>query len=480
LAAGLVTEAIYLVVTLRLPWWRYGWSLRSWRELLGDTWHAYGACLLGAGILVAAYLVGWYGLKRLVLHQPALGRKIVWVFAVTFAATLFWLMPITSDLFNYLRQSHLLTDLGVNPLLDVPVKARGAVEGASGFEDQLLRAYPTVYASNPSIYGPAWILVAAPGTAARNDAASGLLYLKGLAAAAFLASAWLVERILRRVRPGAALKGLYLFAWNPLVLLMAVGDGHNDMVMMAVVLLAIWFLMRESWVLAFGALALSAWVKYVGALLMPLFVLYLLVQPRAGRTWNPWPAWAKGTLAALAVSGLVYWPLGSVEWALGVLERLLKPENWSLSIDPQLVLAMQGLFATGLAGMRTTLPTLMLAVGLALFCAAYLFMTGRLLADLMRKGQGVAHHACLPCRPASGSDSESRMQRLLNVGFVVSLLVFLLGAVRSQPWHLIWPASLAGLSAQRWAWPVIVALSALLLAAQIWVEWGTPGLAISH
>jgi hypothetical protein len=66
----------------------------------------------------------------------------------------------------------------------------------------------------------------------------------------------------------------------------------------------------------------------------------------------------------------------------------------------------------------------------------------------------------------------------LDTGFLVSLLVFLFGAARSQPWHLIWPASLAGLSTQRWAWPMVILLSALMLVTQIWVEWGTPGLTL--
>ena len=43
---------------------------------------------------------------------------------------------------------------------------------------------------------------------------------------------------MHRLTPGAALEGLYFFAWNPLVLLMAVGDGHNDIVLVALVLLA--------------------------------------------------------------------------------------------------------------------------------------------------------------------------------------------------------------------------------------------------
>jgi hypothetical protein len=67
------------------------------------------------------------------------------------------------------------------------------------------------------------------------------------------------------------------------------------------------------------------------------------------------------------------------------------------------------------------------------------------------------------------------LQHLANASFLAALLAFVLGAARSQPWHLIWPVALAGLSDRRWAWPVSLGLSAAMLAAQVWVEWGAPG-----
>jgi hypothetical protein len=120
----------------------------------------------------------------------------------------------------------------------------------------------------------------------------------------------------------------------------------------------------------------------------------------------------------------------------------------------------------------------MLAVGLILFGLVYFFLTGWLVVDLGRTARIQAE----PGGTQSGSGLRplplERVQRILDAGFLVSLLVFLLGAARSQPWHLIWPVSLAGLSAQRWAWPVVMVLSAMMLVSQIWVEWGTPGLTV--
>ena len=464
---GLICEAVYLIAVVRLPWWRYCSTLRCWSNLLGDGLFPFAASLAGIALLAAAYLWGW----RLVRRGADGGRTphlrvAVWGGAVLFALTLFWLLPITSDLFTYLTQAHLFTDLGLSPYEAAPLQA-----GLEASQDPLLLAYPALYASKPSVYGPAWLLISAPGTLGGNDLIFGLIYLKGLATLAFLGCAWLVERILRQVRPAAAIEGLYLLAWNPLLLFMAAGDGHNDVVMIVLVLLALWLLLRERPGWAFAFLTLSVWVKYVSVLFFPLFIIYLFkVRDRSARRAFPLPSSGPdtatptsppqssaqgavtptspprfaggieggpllpilgGLLVALAVTALVIAPFWSPSLITGLADRLLHPVNWQ--------------------GGGSGLASRALILGLLLFGAAYLFLAWRL------------------------ARQNASFQRLANACFEIALLAFVLGAARSQPWHLIWPAALAGLSDRRWAWPLVAALSVLMLVVQVWVEWGMPG-----
>ncbi len=415
LAAGVASEAVYLAAAVRLPWWRLGSHLTGWSDILGEGWGPFAACLAGIGVLVAAYLLGWYAVRS--------GGGAVWPIwggAVVLAATLFWLQPITSDLFVYLSQSHLFTDLGANPLLHAPSEFAG---------DGLVAAYPTAYATQPSVYGPAWILLAAPATLGRYDLAWGLFYLKGLLTVAFLGSAWLVQRIVGQVRPAWAREGVYLWAWNPLVLLLGVGDGHNDLVMMALVLLAFYWLLCQRWAPAFGALTLAVWIKYVPVVLLPLFLLYAW---RCGR--SPWGVlgWSLG--AAAGVSALLLAPLGGADWVVGQVQRLVYPLNWPKEVRDAAAWALWG--------------------GLLALAVAYV----ALVRQAIRAG---------------GS-----FQRLADLSCVALGLVFLLGVARSQPWHLIWLLALAGLVGRRWVWWALTGLAAVLLAAQVWVEWGAPGLEI--
>jgi hypothetical protein len=424
MGSGLVSEAVYLIGAARLPWWHYGTRLGSWRRILAaesalpaamaET-RGLAACMAGIALLTAAYLVGWRSVRN-----GAMPRWLVWLGALSFAATLFWLMPITADLFVYLSQAHLFTDLGANPWLRAPSEFPA---------DRLIAAYRIVYTDRPSVYGPGWVLLSAVGTLGRHDLTQGLLVLKGVTAAAYLASVWLLERILRQVRPAFAAEGTYLFAWNPLVLLTAVGGGHNDIVMMAAVLLALWCLLSERWALAAMALIFSVWIKYVSIIFVPLCVLYLV---RASRGRRLGAAVAQGGLAAMLVTAAVWLPFGSPAWLLGTARRLLEPANWHYA--------------------ASDLPRLALALGLGAYIVAYGLLMGR----LGRRGVD--------------------FQGLADGAFAVAALAFGLGAARSQPWHLIWPAALAGLSAWRGAGPLVAGLSVLLLGFQVWVEWGMPGL----
>ena len=83
------------------------------------------------------------------------------------------------------------------------------------------------------------------------------------------ASAGVVAAILRRQAPERALAGVVLLAWNPVVLVETLGQGHNDIAMVFWVLAAAWALIGGRYTLAILALVLGALVKFLPVLMLP-------------------------------------------------------------------------------------------------------------------------------------------------------------------------------------------------------------------
>jgi hypothetical protein len=171
----------------------------------------------------------------------------------------------------------------------------------------------------PTVYGPVWLVISTTffniGNSLVGTFSAQLLWLRILADLAHLANAWLVWSIAglffaarpgtrppvlhltdtRRVHlPGTRLRppsvtpvathrnafalraaALLFYIWNPLLMIEFAGSGHNDVVMLTFVLLAIWLHLKGRWPLAASALALAVLVKLPALLLLPGYVWYL-------------------------------------------------------------------------------------------------------------------------------------------------------------------------------------------------------------
>jgi hypothetical protein len=137
---------------------------------------------------------------------------------------------------------------------------------------------------------------------------ANLLLLKLLFSAMALGAAYVVYRILEHLQPDYALGGALLVAWNPLILVEVSANGHNDIAMMLLALVACLAMVRQR--LALGPLLLvpSALVKYVTVLLLPLFLIYAIRrQPTRIRQILYLATTALGSLAIAAVAYAPFW-----------------------------------------------------------------------------------------------------------------------------------------------------------------------------
>ena len=177
--------------------------------------------------------------------------------------------PATAaDVFGYIAHGRLLADHGANPFVIVP------------FAYSSDPIYPFLaFPSEPSQYGPVWVLLGAGlsllASITDNPLLAEVLLYKLVSASAHVAGAALILQIARRLgaSPAMAQACAYLFLWNPTLVWEMVGNAHNDGVMMLGALLAARFLLASAWVLVLPALALGALVKLPVAILAPLFFI---------------------------------------------------------------------------------------------------------------------------------------------------------------------------------------------------------------
>jgi hypothetical protein len=210
----------------------------------------------GAALLVAmslCYLV-------VLACARALPARAVLV-AVVVAHALFLLAPplFSADVFGYVDYARLDVLHGLNPY------AHGAADAP---HDAVVRFVRWRDIATP--YGPLFTLASLP--LAWLSVPAALWTLKSVAALASVACVALVWRIARRrgLAPGPAVAFVGL---NPLLLAYGVGGAHNDLLLVALTLLAVLLALERRTRASGLAATLAAGVKASSGLVLPFLVL---------------------------------------------------------------------------------------------------------------------------------------------------------------------------------------------------------------
>jgi hypothetical protein len=269
LLLGIALEGVYLSVLVG-PYNLLGGLSRPAQDLgtlSGASVASAAQYLAGVGVLI---LLSWLAYRQSLRLPPAVGAAIGLAFAALFAVTLVWIYPIDAlDIFDYAMQGRILAALGGNPYVDLP---------AAFPSDPFL---PNVgWKHFPDVYGPLWTYPSAVvAWLSGRDLLAALLAFKGIAAVASLACSYLAYRITSLWQPARAAGAMILVGWNPLVILMA-GTGHNDIVMLSLVLAGIWLAASGGHGLGLWMAGLSSLVKLATAPLLPVLAVGILAERR--------------------------------------------------------------------------------------------------------------------------------------------------------------------------------------------------------
>lgn len=307
----------------------------------------------GGGLLYFGAFAALFALYLLGARLAAVARgRAAWLIVAGGAALssllLLGLYPIdASDIFDYIIFGRILAIYQANPFYTIP---------AHFPHDPVL---PYVGWSRSSFgYGPLWALLSAGQSWVALKLGDSLLTqvliykLGAIAASAVTAVA--IAGILRREAPERALLGVYLWSWNPLQLFVTAGNGHNDSVMVAPMLLSLWLATRQRWSSALLVALTGALIKYIPLLLVPLLGVAALRRLHGGARWRFVITTAFGASALIGAAFVPFWRGGDI-LSISLRARLFTTSlpAWLLSLsDPRLdhgqlqsLLARAGLLA---------------------------------------------------------------------------------------------------------------------------------------
>lgn len=222
--------------------------------------------IIGAYLTIIYSVVYWQGRDN---NWPS-GNLFLYVSILVFSSTLIAAWPMfSSDIFTYIMHGRVLGLYHANPYL-VSISHYAA--------DQI---FPWVYykwLETPMAYGPFWALLSAfLAKISGNDIIHNLFIFRLFAVVFYLVSVYLLDKILILLKSSHRQLILYLYAWNPLLLIETVNNGHNDIIMVALVLLAFYFYLKNKLWLVLPIFILACLIKYIFILLLP-FVILLLIK----------------------------------------------------------------------------------------------------------------------------------------------------------------------------------------------------------
>jgi hypothetical protein len=175
-----------------------------------------------------------------------------------------------ADVYDYIIRGRMSAVYGLNPLHDVPNQVKS---------DPFYRF--AAWHDVSSAYGPAWeVLASLASRIAGDDSIANVIVFKLLSLLGYAATALLIGLTLRELAPRRVMAGVYLFAWNPLMILMTSGGGHNDTLIAACMVLSLYCLARRWYVAATLGALLGALVKFIPLLLIPMIALIALRELR--------------------------------------------------------------------------------------------------------------------------------------------------------------------------------------------------------
>lgn len=208
----------------------------------------------------------------------------IWVIVVSAVLLVFSYPALTYDLFNYMTTAKVLYTHHENPYVVMPIEIPNEPNLAF-----------TRAANKLALYGPTWLFLSGiPHALGLGNVWATIFAFKAMNALVYLAFCWIIYRWTKNFT------NVIFFALNPLVLIEVIMNGHNDIYMMVLALIALrwknypamvasWFIKGATLVLTPLMVVKLSWEKILVISYWLLALVFFVVAPIREELY-PWYA----------------------------------------------------------------------------------------------------------------------------------------------------------------------------------------------
>lgn len=204
------------------------------------------------GFFTFYFLFLWFIKKQMLDIQSILRLMVATAGILLFA----YPAMFSFDIFNYLTTARVLFFYHENPYIIMPIE----------FINEPYLQF-THAANKIALYGPFWILLTGiPYLLGFGNFLLILLNFKLVIVSFYILTAMLIWKLTKNIFSVA------IFSLNPLVIFETLVSGHNDIVMIGLVLFSYYFLIKKKIWLSLLFFLLSIFIKYASIILMPILL----------------------------------------------------------------------------------------------------------------------------------------------------------------------------------------------------------------
>ena len=334
------------------------WTLLPSKLLFPSAWTAVGSSspardwpyiALFAATLIALTVIYAHTLHRAMQrpHSQSSSSNTRWLLILLGGVLVFGLILLfqptllSDDVFTYIFSGRILTIYHADPLNALPQQ----------FPHDPYLQWVVSGRATSNVYGPLWLWIASLLVSIGKGAVATLLLFKGIALLSHLLNCLFIWAILGKIAPSRRVLGTLLYAWNPLAILELVASGHNEGILLGLLLLAILLYVQgkgrwyECGVLLLLGIAVS--MNLITILIAPL-LLWFIVREEPNVLHAFWGfCWRASIVLALAIAIYIpFWHSSTTFFAItsavdmahfihSPMGILVRPSHWFFGLVAQ-------------------------------------------------------------------------------------------------------------------------------------------------